>query len=167
MTDKKPWEGLFDALGEPLDKMPDEISPGTNAILFNEQDEVLLQRRSDNGRWAPPGGRMEIGESAEECVIRETIEETGLTTRIKRLVGVYSNPANNYITVFGENIKNSEVRISLKDILGRQLHAEKLKTLNQSFTMKIDVSLIPNGIYFIEIVAGSSTLVEKISVNKS
>ncbi len=94
MTDKKPWEGLFDALGEPLDKMPDEISPGTNAILFNEQDEVLLQRRSDNGRWAPPGGRMEIGESAEECVIRETIEETGLTTRIKRLVGVYSDPAN-------------------------------------------------------------------------
>ncbi len=94
MTDKKPWEALFDNFGEPLDKMPDEIFPGASAILFNERDEVLLQRRSDNGRWSTPGGRMEIGESAEECAIRETTEETGLTTRIKRLVGVYSDPAN-------------------------------------------------------------------------
>ena len=94
MTDKKPWEALFDNLGKALDKMPDEIFPGASAILFNERDEVLLQCRSDNDRWSTPGGRMEIGESAEACAIRETVEETGLTTRIKRLVGVYSDPAN-------------------------------------------------------------------------
>lgn len=34
---------------------------------------------------------MEAGESAEEACVREIFEETGLRTRVKRLVGVYSN----------------------------------------------------------------------------
>jgi ADP-ribose pyrophosphatase YjhB (NUDIX family) len=37
---------------------------------------------------------MEIGESMETCAIREMFEETGLHVRIKRLVGVYSDPKN-------------------------------------------------------------------------
>lgn len=89
-----PLAGLVDNYGEPLKRYPDEIFPGTNAALFNERGEVLLQRRKDNGRWGLPGGRMEIGESAEACAIREMFEETGVTTRVKRLVGAYSDPAN-------------------------------------------------------------------------
>ena len=81
-------------------------------------------------------------------------------------VSVFPNPAKNFVTVFGEDISNAEVIVSLKDILGRQLHTEKLKTMNQSFTTKLDISLMPSGIYFIEIKAGSSSLVEKISVSK-
>ena len=87
MSKKQSWDGLYDSLGEPLDSLPDEIFPAANGILFNESDEVLLQRRSDNGRWGLPGGRMEIGESAEECAVRETWEETGILTQIKRLGG--------------------------------------------------------------------------------
>jgi 8-oxo-dGTP pyrophosphatase MutT (NUDIX family) len=90
----EPWAGLHDSLGRPLDKLPDKIHPGTNTVLFNEAGQVLLHRRSDNGAWALPGGAMEIGESAEQCAIRETWEETGLHVRIKRFVGVYSDPAN-------------------------------------------------------------------------
>ncbi len=95
MTNKKPWDGLIDNFGNPMDKMPDEIFPSAAAILFNEdRSEVLLQRRIDNASWALPAGRMDIGESIAECAIRECEEETGLTTRIKRLVGVYSDPTN-------------------------------------------------------------------------
>jgi ADP-ribose pyrophosphatase YjhB (NUDIX family) len=88
------WRGLYDSLGRPLDKMPDKIHPGTNAVLINETNQVLLHRRSDNGVWALPGGAMEIAETAEQCVVRETFEETGLHVVVKRLVGVYSDPKN-------------------------------------------------------------------------
>ena len=89
-----PWSGLYDSLGRPLDKMPDELHPGANTVLINESNQVLLHRRSDNGAWALPGGRMEIGESIEGCAVREMFEETGLRVKIKRLVGVYSDPKN-------------------------------------------------------------------------
>jgi ADP-ribose pyrophosphatase YjhB (NUDIX family) len=66
---------------------------GCSALIFDEKREkILLTRRTDNGRWCLPGGRMESGESAAEACEREVLEETGLTVRVKRLVGVYSNP---------------------------------------------------------------------------
>jgi ADP-ribose pyrophosphatase YjhB (NUDIX family) len=54
---------------------------------------VLLQRRSDNGRWGLPGGGVEVGESLAAACRREVREETGLEVEIVRLIGVYSDPA--------------------------------------------------------------------------
>ncbi len=69
-----------------------ELRIGSCAVIFDEQREkVLLTRRSDNGLWCLPGGKMEPGESIEECCRREVLEETGLIIEPKRLVGVYSN----------------------------------------------------------------------------
>jgi ADP-ribose pyrophosphatase YjhB (NUDIX family) len=66
---------------------------GCSAIIFNEKREkVLLTRRADNDRWCLPGGIVESGESVAEACEREVLEETGLTVRVKRLIGVYSNP---------------------------------------------------------------------------
>lgn len=39
---------------------------------------VVLLVQSYNGKWGPPKGRVEPGESALECALRETHEETGL-----------------------------------------------------------------------------------------
>ena len=65
---------------------------GCSAAIFDEQGRILLTRRADNGQWCLPGGRMESGESAAEACEREVLEETGLSVRVKRLVGVYSHP---------------------------------------------------------------------------
>ena len=93
-------ERLLDSTGKPLNRMPNTIRPGTNAIIFNELGEVLLELRSDNGFWGLPGGGLEVGESVEQALKREVLEETGLRTSIKRLVGVYSDPRQQNISAY-------------------------------------------------------------------
>ncbi len=91
---------LLDSTGKRLERMPDFIRPGTNAIIFNELGEVLLELRSDNGFWGLPGGGLEVGESVEQAVKREVLEETGLRVSLKRLVGVYSDPRQQNISAY-------------------------------------------------------------------
>lgn len=50
----------------------------SGVLILNKANEVLLQKRKDNGFWGYPGGSMELGESFEECAKREVLEETGL-----------------------------------------------------------------------------------------
>src|ERR1044071_344752 len=69
-----------------------KIRLGCSAAILDERGRILLTRRTDNGQWCLPGGRMESGESAAEACEREVFEETGLSVRVKRLVGVYSHP---------------------------------------------------------------------------
>ncbi|MGB8346057.1 MAG: NUDIX domain-containing protein [Ktedonobacteraceae bacterium] len=49
---------------------------------------ILLMRRSHNEReyYTFPGGGVEIGETIEEAVIREILEETSISVSIKRLL---------------------------------------------------------------------------------
>ncbi|MDX1992359.1 MAG: NUDIX domain-containing protein [bacterium] len=69
------------------------LSVGCAAVIFNEaRDKILLTRRTDNGQWCLPGGRMDAGESAPECCAREVYEETGLHIEVGRLVGIYTTP---------------------------------------------------------------------------
>jgi 8-oxo-dGTP pyrophosphatase MutT (NUDIX family) len=52
---------------------------GARGLILDDRNRLLLIQRSDNHRWAIPAGAMELGESMEQCAIRETWEETGLT----------------------------------------------------------------------------------------
>jgi ADP-ribose pyrophosphatase YjhB (NUDIX family) len=69
------------------------VRPGVSAVIFDRRGRLLLQQRSDGGQWGLPGGSVEIGESVTAAAVREVLEETGLTVRVRRLVGVYSDPA--------------------------------------------------------------------------
>lgn len=67
--------------------------PGCAGVIFDEKREkILLTRRSDNGKWCLPGGRMEPGESAAEACQREVLEETGLRVEVTKLIGLYTSP---------------------------------------------------------------------------
>ena len=65
-------------------------------VLVNDQDEILLQKRSDFKSWGLPGGAMEFGESAQETCVREFLEETGLKVKIKSLLGISTDFIQHY-----------------------------------------------------------------------
>ncbi len=69
-----------------------QLAVGCSAAIFDDDQRLLLIRRSDDGRWAVPGGYMEAGESLTEACAREVQEETGLAVHVERLISVYSNP---------------------------------------------------------------------------
>lgn len=56
--------------------------------IIRKDGQVLLLRRSDNGRWALPGGAVDPGEHPAEAVVREVWEETGLRVRPVRILAV-------------------------------------------------------------------------------
>ena len=57
-------------------------STSTVAVILNERDELLVVRRAKEpamGTLDLPGGFCDCGETAEQGVVREVLEETGLT----------------------------------------------------------------------------------------
>ncbi len=61
-------------------------------VIGDGRGNVLLQKRADDGDWANHGGAMEPGETPEEAMRREIMEELGVTPVEPRLLGVYSGP---------------------------------------------------------------------------
>ncbi|MFK0255546.1 NUDIX domain-containing protein [Streptomyces sp. NPDC090445] len=78
------------------------LVPAASAVVVDDEGRVLLQRRTDNGMWALPGGQMELGESLAECAVRETWEETGIRVEVTGIVGTYSNPGHVFVYDDGE-----------------------------------------------------------------
>lgn len=58
--------------------------------VFDGAGNILIVKTHNRG-WDCTGGQVEIGESLEEGVLREILEESGITARIKCLCGIYSN----------------------------------------------------------------------------
>lgn len=55
------------------------------AVVWNASGEVVLIRRGKpplQGEWSIPGGRVEWGETLQDAVLREILEETGLSVEI-------------------------------------------------------------------------------------
>ncbi len=71
---------------------PNSLVVAASAVVTDDQGRLLLQRRSDSGLWALPGGGMEMTDSLPDTAVREVKEETGLDIEITGLVGTYTDP---------------------------------------------------------------------------
>jgi len=70
---------------------PSQPVAGVAGIVL-QHDDVLLVRRGappQKGLWSLPGGALELGESLQQGVTREVLEETGLEVRVLEFAGVF------------------------------------------------------------------------------
>ena len=78
--------------------MSDSVIPCVGAIVADGQGRLLMIKRGHEpgaGLWSIPGGRIEPGETDAEALVREMIEETGLTVEVGRLIGRVRRPGLN------------------------------------------------------------------------
>lgn len=68
------------------------IHPAARIIIENEDKQILIIERADNGRMGIPAGALEEDETIEQCIIREVSEETGLRILYLEVIGIASNP---------------------------------------------------------------------------
>jgi 8-oxo-dGTP pyrophosphatase MutT (NUDIX family) len=66
----------------------DRITRYQGAIIKDHHVLLLRNREHNTGRsyWLFPGGSIEVGETEEQCVAREMLEETGLTVKVEKLL---------------------------------------------------------------------------------
>lgn len=97
---------------------------GSSAVVVDDENRILLQRRSDSGNWALPGGTMDIGETFAQGAIREVKEETGFDVRIDRIIGIYSDPG--HVFAYSDGEVRQEFNICLAaTIVGGELAVSK------------------------------------------
>jgi ADP-ribose pyrophosphatase YjhB (NUDIX family) len=67
---------------------PTDLPNAASVALVRDGKVLLIKRAYDpyKGLWTLPGGRLEPGESIEQCAIREIAEEIGVTIRNPRPV---------------------------------------------------------------------------------
>lgn len=83
------------------------------AIITDDHGRALLIQRRDNGTWEPPGGVLELSESIDDGLRRETREETGLDIEPVALTGVYKNMTRGIVAlVFRCKITGGELAIT-------------------------------------------------------
>jgi 8-oxo-dGTP diphosphatase len=93
-----------------------------------EENKILLIRHHSIGKsnelWTPPGGGMNYGESAENALIREFIEETGLHVSVEKFLCVneYLTPPLHAIELFFIVKKTGG---SLQTGIDPELHADR------------------------------------------
>jgi len=106
-------EGIRSRLGQQC-----ILLPGVRAIILNDRDEVLLQRRTDLACWGLPSGSVELDETAFQALKREVREETALEVRQAEPMALYSGPSQRFRYPNGDEIQCFSVAFIVRDWAG-------------------------------------------------
>jgi 8-oxo-dGTP diphosphatase len=110
--------------------------PCVGAVVTDSRGRLLLIKRGHEpgaGLWSLPGGRIEPGESDAEALVREILEETGLTVAPGRLLGRVQRPGlgNSVIDIrdYAATVTGGTLRAGDDAADARWVPAEELATL--------------------------------------
>lgn len=85
------WKLAYEWPADETPADPPTHSVSVTGIVIRSDDRILAIKRDDDGRWVPPGGVLELGETPFAGVAREVMEETGVRVEPLQLTGVYKN----------------------------------------------------------------------------
>lgn len=96
-------------------------------FAVNDAKEILFVKEAMDGKWSLPGGWADIGFSPSEVIVKEIREETGLHSKVSRLLAVYDKkchphppqPFYVYKLVFLCEIEGGDIRTGF-DIEGAE-----------------------------------------------
>ena len=81
------------------------LSPSVGAVIRDAQGRLLLQEKSSGEAWSLPAGGIELGESPQEAITREVMEETGYAVRVGRILGVFGGRGFRYTYPNGDEVE--------------------------------------------------------------
>ncbi|MBT2365407.1 NUDIX domain-containing protein [Streptomyces sp. ISL-10] len=119
-----------DYFNDPAAPKANSIVPAVTAFVVNDANDVLLERRSDNGRWGMPGGVQEVGENIAGTVVREVLEETGIHVEVVGLVGIFTDPG--HVIAFADGEVRQEFSLCFR---ARPVGGE-IKVSSESFAVR-------------------------------
>ncbi len=72
-------------------KYPDRPFVGVGAVIVADGKVLIVKRKYDPlaGQWSLPGGGVELGETLEDSIVREMLEETGLEIEVGPVIEVF------------------------------------------------------------------------------
>ncbi|WP_432021108.1 NUDIX hydrolase [Streptomyces sp. 1222.5] len=118
--------GRIDYLHDPDAPPANSVVPSVVAFVQNAVGHVLMIQRSDNGRWALPGGGHDVGESISDTVVREVWEETGIKVEVVDVSGLYTDPG--HVMQYDDG----EVRQQFSICFRTRLISGELRTSNET-----------------------------------
>lgn len=107
------------------------LQDGAAAIILNSQNQILLQRRSDSGKWGLPGGCQELGERFQDTIVREIKEETNLDVEEKdlELIDIVSGKTRRNSYPNGDVVINNTVLYCIRNYAGELRWDEESKEM--------------------------------------
>src|SRR5690606_18827087 len=87
--------------------------------------------------------------------------------QLNESLNVYPNPAKDNVTLTFDLNKSEKINIEIYDVMGKLVYTEDLGTVLSGNTIKnLNISHLNSGLYLVNIQAGNTIAVKKITVNK-
>lgn len=79
--------------------------PSVAAVIFDAEERLLLQRKGRGEGWSLPAGAIEPGETPQQAIVREVLEETGLTVTNAEVLAVFGGKEFRYEYPNGDRVE--------------------------------------------------------------
>ncbi len=96
------------------------LLPSVAAVIRNSEGKLLLQEKASGEGWSLPAGAIEPGETPQEAITREVMEETGYTVSSTSILGVFGGHEYRYTYPNGHQVEYVVTLFKCK-VLGEQV----------------------------------------------